>query len=99
MGQLIAGIILGPSVFGVLWPEAQHAIFSGGHEQKAMLKAVSDLGILMLLLLTGMETDLKLVKRAGRAALSVSVAGIVVPFAFGFVLGQFLPEGLLLLLR
>lgn len=62
MGQLIAGVILGPSVFGALWPEGQHAIFPGGHEQKAMLEAVSDLGILMLLLLTGMETDLKLVK-------------------------------------
>src|SRR6516165_3348796 len=63
MGQLIAGVILGPSVFGALWPEGQHAIFPGGHEQKAMLE-VSDLGILMLLLLTGMETDLRLVKRA-----------------------------------
>jgi K+:H+ antiporter len=95
MGQLIAGIILGPSVFGALWPEAQHAIFSGGDEQKVMLRAVSDLGILMLLLLTGMETDLKLVKRARRAALSVSAAGIAVPFACGFVLGQLLPEALL----
>ena len=95
MGQLIAGVILGPSVFGALWPEAQHAIFPGGHEQKAMLEAVSDLGILMLLLLTGMETDLKLVKRARRAAVSVSAAGIAVPFVCGFVLGQFLPEAML----
>jgi|SRR5579859_471524 len=53
MGQLIAGIVLGPSVFGALWPEAQHAIFPSGREQKAMLEAVSQLGILMLLLLTG----------------------------------------------
>jgi Kef-type K+ transport system membrane component KefB len=52
MGQLIAGIILGPSVLGAIWPEAQHAIFGGGREQKAMIEAVSDLGILMLLLLT-----------------------------------------------
>jgi K+:H+ antiporter len=95
MGQLIAGIVLGPSVFGVLWPEAQHAIFGGGREQKAMIEAVSDLGILMLLLLTGMETDLKLVKRTRRAALSVSAAGIAVPFICGFALGQFLPETML----
>src|SRR6516164_2912189 len=95
MGQLIAGVILGPSVFGALWPEGQHAIFPGGHEQKAMLEAVSDLGILMLLLLTGMETDLRLVKRARRAAVSVSAAGIAMPFVCGFVLGQFLPEAML----
>jgi Kef-type K+ transport system membrane component KefB/nucleotide-binding universal stress UspA family protein len=95
MGQLIAGIILGPSVFGALWPQAQHAIFAAGREQKAMIEAVSDLGILLLLLLTGMETDLKLVRRIGRAAASVSAAGIVVPFACGFALGQFLPEAML----
>jgi Kef-type K+ transport system membrane component KefB len=53
MGQLIAGVALGPSVFGAIWPQAQHAIFPSGPEQKAMLEAVSDLGILMLLLLTG----------------------------------------------
>jgi len=60
-----------------------------------MLEAVSDLGILMLLLLTGMETDLRLVKRARRAAVSVSAAGIAMPFVCGFVLGQFLPEAML----
>src|SRR5215475_12704068 len=79
MGQLVAGVLLGPSAFGVLWPEAQRALFGGGPEQKAMLDAVSDLGILMLLLLTGMETDLKLVKKSRRAAVSVSAAGIVIP--------------------
>src|SRR3974390_3356850 len=80
MGQLLAGVLLGPSVFGAVWPEAQHALFPTGREQKAMLEGVSDLGILMLLLLTGMETDLKLVRRARRAAVSVSAAGTVVPF-------------------
>src|SRR5262252_1809121 len=95
MGQLLAGILLGPSVFGAIWPEAQQALFPAGREQRAMLEAVSDLGILMLLLLTGMETDLKLVRKARRAAISVSAAGIAVPFVCGFVLGQFLPEAVL----
>jgi Kef-type K+ transport system membrane component KefB/nucleotide-binding universal stress UspA family protein len=95
MGQLVAGVLLGPSVFGMLWPDAQHAIFASGPEQKAMLAAVSDLGILMLLLLTGMETDLRLVKNTRRAALSVSAAGIIIPFICGVTLGQFLPEAML----
>ena len=51
MGQLIAGILLGPSVLGELWPNLQHAIFPPDREQKAMTDAVSQLGILMLLLL------------------------------------------------
>src|ERR1700758_1134276 len=92
MGQLLAGLLLGPAVLGVVWPEAQQALFPAGREQKAMLEAISDLGILMLLLLTGMETDLKLVRRARRAAMSVSGAGIAVPFALGVTLGQFLPD-------
>src|ERR671939_84014 len=95
MGQLIAGILLGPSFFGAIWPEAQHAIFPPSRDQKAMLDAVSQLGILMLLLLTGMETDLGLVRKVRRAALSVSVAGIALTFACGFMLGEFLPEAML----
>jgi hypothetical protein len=41
MGQLLAGVILGPSVFGALWPDAQQAIFGSGREQKTMIEAVS----------------------------------------------------------
>ena len=95
MGQLIAGILLGPSVFGAIWPEAQRAVFAGGPQEKAMIDAVSQLGILMLLLLTGMEIDLRLVKRARRAAISTAAAGIVVPFACGFALGELLPAAML----
>ena len=57
MGQLIAGILLGPSVFGAIWPEAQRAVFATNPEQKSMIDAISQLGILILLLLTGMETE------------------------------------------
>jgi Kef-type K+ transport system membrane component KefB/nucleotide-binding universal stress UspA family protein len=95
MGMLIAGLLLGPSVLGALWPDAQQLIFPKSPEQKAMLDGVSQLGVLMLLLLAGMETDLSLVKTVGRAAVSVSLTGIAVPFACGFALGQFLPDSLL----
>jgi Kef-type K+ transport system membrane component KefB/nucleotide-binding universal stress UspA family protein len=95
IGQLIAGMLLGSSVFGAIWPQAQHAIFPPSGEQKSMIDAVAQLGILMLLLLTGMETDLRLVRKVGRAALSVSIAGVALPFACGFVLAQLLPETLL----
>lgn len=95
MGQLIAGILLGPSVLGALWPDLQQAIFPKSPEQKSMIDAVSQLGVLMLLLLTGMETDLAVVKKAGRAALSVSIAGISVPFLCGVVLGELLPDAML----
>src|SRR5215831_4332143 len=91
MGQLIGGLLLGPSFFGLLWPSAQHAIFPADPVQKSMLDAVSELGILMLLLLTGMETDLQMVRRVGRAAIAVAIAGVAIPFACGFTLGALLP--------
>jgi Kef-type K+ transport system membrane component KefB/nucleotide-binding universal stress UspA family protein len=95
MGMLLGGILLGPSALGVLWPDLQHAIFPKTPEQKAMLDGISQFGILLLLLLTGMETDLKLVRKVGKSALSISVTGVAVPFACGFALGQFMPEALL----
>ena len=95
IGELLAGLLLGPSLFGWLWPEAQSAIFPQTPEQKAMIEGVAQFGILLLLLLTGMETDLKLVRRVGKAAIAISIAGIAVPFICGFLLGQFLPQNLL----
>lgn len=95
IGELLAGIILGPSLFGWIWPEAQAAIFPKTPEQKAMIDGIAQFGILLLLLLTGMETDLKLVRKVGRAAIAISIAGILVPFACGFALGEFLPDALL----
>ena len=95
MGQLIGGILLGPSLFGWLWPDAQHLVFSSDPAQKSMIDAVSQLGILLLLLLTGMETDLRLVRRVGAACFSISITGVIVPFVCGFALAQFLPDSLL----
>lgn len=95
MGYLLAGILLGQSVLGAFWPAAHQMIFPDLPEQKKMLDAVSQLGVLMLLLLTGMETDLGLVNKMRRTAVFSSVSGIVLPFACGLMLGHFLPESLL----
>ena len=95
MGQLIAGLVLGPSFFGALLPDWQHAVFPRTPEQKAMIDAVSQFGILLLLLLTGMETDLKLVRKTGRASVLASLMGIVIPFACGVALGEMLPDSVL----
>jgi len=95
MGQLVGGILLGPTVFGLLWHSGQAAVFSNDPLHKSMLDAVSQLGILLLLLLTGMETDLRMVRRTGAACFSISAAGLLIPFVFGFALAQFLPDALL----
>ena len=60
IGQILAGILLGPTVLGSLWPGADAFLFPKSPEQNAMINGISQLGILFLLLLAGMETDLGL---------------------------------------
>src|SRR5437868_13002707 len=60
-GQLLGGVVLGPSVFGGFLPELRLAIFPDTPALKSMIDAVSQIGSLLLLLLTGMETNLSLV--------------------------------------
>lgn len=95
IGELLAGLLLGPSLFGWVWPSAQAAIFPHEPAQKAMIEGIAQFGILLLLLLTGMEVDLKLVRKVGRPAFTISLFGIAVPFACGFLLGEFMPASLL----
>jgi Kef-type K+ transport system membrane component KefB/nucleotide-binding universal stress UspA family protein len=93
-GQLLAGVLLGPSVFGALLPHLHQSIFPGTPVLKSMIDAVSQIGILLLLLLTGMETNLALVYHRRRAVVSTSLAGIAVPFVCGLALAYALPTNL-----
>jgi Kef-type K+ transport system membrane component KefB/nucleotide-binding universal stress UspA family protein len=95
VGELGAGILLGPSVFGRFSPGLFAAIFPAGTQQFQLLDVIGTLGMTFLLLLTGLETDVKLVRNLGRAALMTSAAGMVLPFALGFALGQFMPAAYL----
>ncbi|HLJ39413.1 MAG TPA: cation:proton antiporter, partial [Steroidobacteraceae bacterium] len=95
MGQIIGGVLLGPSVLGALAPQLSHLLFPEAPQQRAMLDAVSQLGILLLLLMTGMEIDLSVFRQARRPAISVSVSGIALTFLGGCLLGALLPEAML----
>lgn len=94
IGQLVAGILLGPSFLGLVWPEGESTLFPRDPSQKAMLQGIAEFGVLLLLLLTGMEIDRKLLRKVGRPALSVSLAGIAVPFLCGWLLAYFAPSSL-----
>ena len=69
VGELAAGILLGPSLFGHVWPAGFYAVFPHQSSQYQLLDVVGNLGMSLLLLLTGLETDLRLLKNLGRAAL------------------------------
>jgi Kef-type K+ transport system membrane component KefB/nucleotide-binding universal stress UspA family protein len=94
-GQLLAGVLLGPSIFGAVLPDLRHMVFPGTPALKSMIDAVSQIGILLLLLLTGMETNLALVNRKRGAVISTSLFGIAVPFVCGVALAYALPAELI----
>lgn len=91
VGELMAGLLLGPSIFGKLAPEAQEWLFPNALDSRSMLLAISSLGVVLLLVVTGYETDLDLIRTLGKPALFVTAGSIVVPFAAGLLPGMALP--------
>jgi Kef-type K+ transport system membrane component KefB len=92
IGELLAGLLLGPSVFGHFAPALFAHTFPAQAMQFHLLEVVGTLGMVLLLLMTGLETDLRLLRELGRAALVASASGMVLPFAMGFGLGMLMPE-------
>ncbi len=92
LGELLAGILLGPSFLGLLLPDLQRAIFINTEH----LQSVAFVGLVLLMLLTGLETDVRTIRNMGRTAALASLFGIVVPFASGLALGWSLPESYVL---
>ncbi len=92
VGELAAGVLLGPSILGEAAPDAFAWLFPADPAQSVALLAVGWLGVALLLLTTGFETDLALIGRLGRAATMVATASLVVPFVLGLALGFVLPE-------
>jgi Kef-type K+ transport system membrane component KefB len=91
IGELLAGVILGPSVLGTLAPGAFNALFGGDPLPGHLLEAFAWVGAIVLLLYVGVETDLDILRGQGRTAAYVSVCGMVIPFGCGFALGLLLP--------
>ncbi len=93
-GEVAAGLILGPSLFGKLFPGAFQAIFDPSVGQ--ILSLLSQVGLILLMFLVGMEFDFGHLAANHRTVMSVSITGIVVPFLLGFGLGRIMHRQLAL---
>lgn len=88
LGELLAGILLGPTLFGALWPEGFQAVFGN----RAGLESLATVGLILLMLLTGLETDVRLMRGMGRPAFTCSLFGMLIPFGTGILLGLMLDD-------
>ncbi len=93
LGEILAGIILGPTILGALFPSLMNNFFANNNVNIA-LQGITLLAVVMLLLVSGLEVDLSLVARQGKAASLISFMGFVFPFVVGFAAAWFFPHEL-----
>ena len=90
VGEMVAGVLLGPSLLGWVWPAAHAAIFPP--DSMKTLYVGAQLGVGLYMFLVGVEFKTELFRRRTQAAVSVSLAGMLLPFALGTVLALWLVE-------
>lgn len=88
MGEMVAGIVLGPSVLGLIYPEAMTFLFPTSSLET--LRLLSQIGVVLFMFTVGMEVNLQHVREKGSAAVMISHASIIVPFLLGSALSLFI---------
>jgi Kef-type K+ transport system membrane component KefB len=88
VGEMVAGILLGPTLLGWVAPGASAALFPPA--SMGYLNALSQFGLLFFMFLVGLELDLEQLRKLGRAAMTTSLASIIAPFTLGFLLAIYL---------
>jgi Kef-type K+ transport system membrane component KefB len=88
IGEVLAGICLGPSLFQAVAPATHAFLFPPG--SVARLYFLSQIGILLFMFIVGLEVDIKIFRTKARSAIVISIASIVVPLALGTALAMFL---------
>ena len=96
IGEIIAGIFLGPSLVGMYFPEYSAFLFPA--ESLGNLGFLSQIGLILFMYVIGMELDLKVLKNKANDAVVISHASIIIPFALGiglsyFIYQKFAPTG------
>jgi Kef-type K+ transport system membrane component KefB/mannitol/fructose-specific phosphotransferase system IIA component len=92
VGEILAGIVLGPTVLGAAAPAALALLYPAQGDAAVAFDAVTKLGVLLFLFAAGIEVDLSTVFRQGRSAAFVSAGGIVVPLSLGVAAALLAPS-------
>lgn len=92
MGEMIAGIVMGPSVLGLIYPQALGFLFPAS--SLGTLQLLSQIGVVLFMFIVGMEVNVQQLREKGSAAVMISHASIIIPFLLGTALSLFLYQGL-----
>jgi len=90
IGEIFAGIIVGPTLLGAFFPELFKNIFIVAPKASAAFDGIANIGIILLMFIAGFEVDLKQIRKNGKQAISISLSGIIFPFVIGFLAVWFL---------
>lgn len=90
IGEILAGIVLGPSLLGMFFPEFSSALFP--ENSLGNLSLLSQVGLILFMFMVGMELDIKVIQNKVKDAVVVSNAGILIPFTLGIALAYFIYE-------
>lgn len=91
VGEIVAGIILGPTILGMVQPEWFESLFPSG-SSSLVLDGFVQIAVVLLLFIAGLEVDLHIVLQQGKQAFYTSTLGLVIPFAIGFIFPYFFPN-------
>lgn len=92
LGEMLGGILLGPTVFGWLAPDVQSQLFPASGEVVQLRGGVIKLGMLFFLFVVGLEIDLKQLAEHGPSVLLIGLLGTLVPLACGVAIVYLLPD-------
>jgi Kef-type K+ transport system membrane component KefB/mannitol/fructose-specific phosphotransferase system IIA component (Ntr-type) len=92
VGEIVTGILFGPTLLGRVWPSAFAFLFPTSGGARTMLGGYTTVAVILLLVVAGIDVDLRVVRRRGRSALLTSVLGMILPLVGGVVLALVLPD-------
>ena len=92
LGEILGGIILGPTILGAVAPAAQSVLFPLSGESSRILYAVAYLGLVAFVFIAGLELDLTCIRCQGRSTLITSISGVILPFVLGYAMVVLMPR-------
>ena len=92
VGEIFGGILLGPTVLGMISPDWFHSLFPVPSTSGTILAGFVQVAVVMLLFIAGLEVDLHIVWQQGKQAVFTSLLGLIIPFFMGFIFPYFFPD-------